>query len=317
MEQKLYSHLSTDYSLATDVTGFKIVFANVYMIGEPVRGGKWVLVDAGLPGSASKIKKEAARLFGTGIRPEAIVLTHGHFDHTGAIETLAEEWDVPIYAHGLEMPYLTGKSHYPPPDPAAGVGGMSYMSFLYPTAPVDLGHKIRCIQSDRIPELPGWQIIHTPGHAPGHISLFREEDRVLIAGDAFTTVRQESVRAVITQKKEIHGPPSYFTIDWNAAAQSVRKLAALHPSAAGTGHGLPMFGKELSESLNELAANFETMAVPPKGRYTKQPAVTNGDGIVSMPRPVSYRVTKGLALAGLAAMAGGMVYCAIRSSKKR
>ena len=54
---------------------------------------------------------------GAGAPPEAIVLTHGHFDHAGSALQLAEYWDVPIYAHRLEMPYLTGKADYPPPDP--------------------------------------------------------------------------------------------------------------------------------------------------------------------------------------------------------
>ena len=67
-------------------------------------------------------------LFGHGNRPAAILLTHGHFDHVGALKTLAEEWDVPVYAHTLELPYLTGRSSYPPPDPSVGGGAMAAMS---------------------------------------------------------------------------------------------------------------------------------------------------------------------------------------------
>ena len=46
----------------------------------------------------------------------AIVMTHGHFDHVGALEDLAEEWDTPVDAHPLEHPYLDGKASYPPGD---------------------------------------------------------------------------------------------------------------------------------------------------------------------------------------------------------
>ena len=71
-------------------------------------------------------------------RPQAIILTHGHFDHTGAVEELLKNWDVPVYAHPREMPYLTGQIKYPPPDPGVGGGLMSFISPLYPRGPVDI-----------------------------------------------------------------------------------------------------------------------------------------------------------------------------------
>ena len=40
--------------------------------------------------------------------------------------------------------------------------------------------------------MPGWRWVHTPGHTAGHVSLFRDADRTLIAGDAFVTTKQES-----------------------------------------------------------------------------------------------------------------------------
>jgi glyoxylase-like metal-dependent hydrolase (beta-lactamase superfamily II) len=49
---------------------------NAYLVGEA--GGPWVLVDAGTPGSAERIRAEVQKRFGQGARPEAIVLTHGH-----------------------------------------------------------------------------------------------------------------------------------------------------------------------------------------------------------------------------------------------
>lgn len=79
-------------------------------------------------------------------------------------------------------------------------------------------------------------IDHTPGHSAGHISLFRSSDGLLIAGDAFVTTIQESAFFAITQKKEVHRPPAYYTSDWDAAHQSVKILAALHPEIAVTGH---------------------------------------------------------------------------------
>ncbi|MZP28907.1 MBL fold metallo-hydrolase [Heliobacterium undosum] len=121
-----------------------------------------------------------------------------------------------------------------------------------------------------VPFLSGWRWIHTPGHTPGHVSLFRDHDRVLIAGDAFTTVKQESALAVLDQEKEVHGPPAYFTTDWTAAKESVRRLEALHPSVVITGHGLPLRGEKLAGELGRLAHDFDHLAVPPEGRYVPE-----------------------------------------------
>ena len=108
-------------SIAPDVGWLPVSFANVYFIGRP--GQKWVLVDAGLPGRAAEIIEAAEAKFGGDSAPEAILVTHGHMDHIGSALNLADAWDVPIYAHRLEMPYLTGKSSYAPPDPNAGASG--------------------------------------------------------------------------------------------------------------------------------------------------------------------------------------------------
>src|SRR4051812_11438627 len=213
-----------------DVAYRRLAIVNVVFIGQ--RGAHdrdWVLVDAGLMGMKSLIQSAAAERFGPRSRPRAIVLTHGHFDHVGVLEDLAEEWNVPVYAHELEKPYLDGSRAYPPPDP--GVGGLiARASPLFPREPVNVGQRLRILPRDgTVPPLPGWRWIHTPGHSPGHVSYWRERDRTLIVGDAFVTTRQESVYAAIAQEPEMHGPPMYFTPDWNSAENSVRSLAALEP----------------------------------------------------------------------------------------
>ncbi len=245
------------------------MIANVCFLGEP--GGDWVLVDAGVWNSEEAILGTARARFGADRAPKAILLTHGHFDHIGALDELLERWDVPVYAHPLEIPYLTGQADYPPPDPTVGGGLMAWLSPLYPRRGVNLGDRVRPLPEDgSVPGAPGWRWIHTPGHTPGHVSFFRDADRVLVAGDAFTTVQQESALAVALQEKEIHGPPAYFTTDWKAAEASVQQLESLHPSAVVTGHGRPMEGKELSEALEELVEHFQEIAVPDHGRYVPE-----------------------------------------------
>ena len=269
--------------VAPGVWRLKDIFVNAYIIQNSDTGG-WVLVDAGLKSSASKIKTLAVTAIGSNSRPTAIVLTHGHFDHVGSLQELADEWKVPVYCHKLEMPYLTGRSKYPPADPGVGGGLMSMMSWAFPRGPINVQEHLQELAEDHtIAGLEGWQWIHTPGHAPGHISLYRESDGVLIAGDAFVTTDQQSAISVMTQKKVLNGPPKYFTIDWGAAARSVKTLAALQPQVVATGHGKAMYGAELRKQLNKLTKEFWDLAMPEDGRYVHEPALANEDGITYTP----------------------------------
>jgi glyoxylase-like metal-dependent hydrolase (beta-lactamase superfamily II) len=321
MEQQLETiqrTLSNSFNVAPRIWGRKDVFVNYYMIQDET-SGQWALVDAGLKWSAGQIKNMAKEIFGAGSRPAAIILTHGHFDHTGALMTLAREWNVPVYAHLFELPYLTGKSSYPPPDPSVGGGLMASLSFLFPTSPVDAGEYIHTLPSDNsIPGFPEWQYIHTPGHTPGHISLFREKDKVLIAGDAFVTTKAESAIHALTQMNNLTGPPKYFTCNWASAKLSVIKLAALDPEIIATGHGKPMQGEQMRFELNNLSRHFDHLAMPAQGRYVNEPAIANEDGVMYIP-PVTEKIpavirTVGVSLALLAI--GWITYTQVRKSRE-
>jgi hypothetical protein len=131
-------------ALAPGVARIALGVVNAYLVGEA--RGPWVLVDAGTPGSAERIRAEARVRFGPEARPEAIVLTHGHADHSGSAAELSDFWDVPVYVHRLELPFLTGLSAYPPPDPTVG-GPFALMSRFMPMVSVNLG-------KERTRELP-------------------------------------------------------------------------------------------------------------------------------------------------------------------
>ena len=202
-------------SLASDVVGLRIALVNVFAV---LSSSGWVLVDAGLPFSADRIRRWTMVHFGKNARPRSIILTHGHFDDVGGLQELAENWKVPVYAHPLEMPYVTGQKEYPPPDPGVGGGLMAVMSPLYPRRPVDLSSHVQPLPEDgSVSDLPGWRWIHTPGHTDGHVSFFRDEDHTMLVGDAFCTTQAESVLAIATQRPELHGPPAYYTSNWDEA----------------------------------------------------------------------------------------------------
>lgn len=274
------------YDVAPDVLGVKTAIVNLYLIGAP-GSSHWVLVDAGMPGHAGMIREIAARRFGRNVPPAAIVLTHGHFDHTGSLQALLKTWEVPIYVHRAELPFVTGRSSYAPPDPTVGGGLMAWASFVFPKHPIDLGSRVKAIGPDgEIPELPDWRAVPTPGHTPGHISLFRDEDRVLIAGDAFVTIQAEALSANLSLAPVVGRPPAYFTPDWPAAKLSIQRLAEMEPSVVATGHGQPLYGDAMRRALLLLAYEFERHphGLPRKGRYREIPALfDDATGLTRLP----------------------------------
>ena len=273
------------FQVAQGVWGMKLFFVNVYVIANRRGQAKgWVLVDTGVKGSAKKIITMAESIFGPGTQPKAIILTHGHLDHTGSLNELLKYWKVPVYAHELELPYLTGKSSYPPADPTVGGGMVSLMSMFFRLKPINLGNRIKAIDvRDGIPELPEWRIIETPGHSPGHISLFFPLNTTLIAGDAVSTTKPESLIYGLWFLKKFSGPPKYITMDWDSAERSVQKINELEPRIIAPGHGYVMRGRELQAALQSLSDNFEELAIPESGRYVPYPAIADEEGVKYVP----------------------------------
>lgn len=235
---------------------------NVYLVSS---GSSWTLIDAGWAKDGPTIRAAAARVFGSGARPAAIVLTHVHPDHSGAALELAWAWDCPVYVHPDELAIALG-------DPSAirAGGGPLDRYLILPLlrlagerrrdailAQGKLAGVARALDPGaELPMLPGWRCIPTPGHTPGHASFFRASDRILVSGDALLTLRVNSVAGFVVGAQGLSGPPCYTSSDWRAAKASVAALARLEPIVVAGGHGRPLRGGGTPSEVAGFARRF-------------------------------------------------------------
>ena len=98
-------------------------------------------------------------------------------------------------------------------------------------------------------EVAGFRVIDLPGHAPGLIGLFRERDRLALVSDCIYTLDPQT-----GIKGEARVPHPAFNLSTPQAAESVRKLAALTPSAVWAGHADPVTGDVVAQLERAAAA---------------------------------------------------------------
>lgn len=270
----------TPEQIAPEVYRLKIGgFVNAYLVGN--KQG-FVLVDSGVEGQFDAIKDAADQVFGFDVAPQSIILTHAHADHAGSALPLGVYWNVPVFAHRLEMPFITGKSDYPPADPTTG----GVFALIVRFAPGlfkgrDFGDTAQALPDDgTVPGLGDeWRFVETPGHTPGHVSLWRERDGVLIAGDAVGTMEVDSVGGFFA-KPTVSAPPLPVTTDWYAVRRSLEAIAALKPKLVAAGHGEPVRGAAATAQTAHLA---ETFRFPQVGRYVPEPAEFDEQGVRYLP----------------------------------
>lgn len=172
---------------------------------------------------------------------ERLVLTHGHVDHFGLAAAVAAASGCRIYAHAAEVPKLAlDRSFVGPMRTLLAEAGFPastgdrllevlrrYRDQFEPVAPTDL-----VADGDRLPLANGdLTVLHTPGHAQGHISLW--DGQSLIAGDLL--LEEISPNPLVE-----FGPDGDRLRTLPALIQSLERVAALDPAVAYPGHGDPL-----------------------------------------------------------------------------
>ncbi|GGH87493.1 glyoxylase-like metal-dependent hydrolase (beta-lactamase superfamily II) [Pullulanibacillus pueri] len=148
-----------------------------------------------------------------------IVLTHGHSDHVGALSDLIDQYNVPIYAHKIEQPFMEGELAYPRRKKAQKTVQVGWVQPLSE----DMEGKLLSVG--------GLVPYHVPGHSPGHVVYYHERDNVLLAGDAFTS-----------KKGKLRKPMPMFTADMKMAVKcGVDIVRRLNPERLEVCHGNPVF----------------------------------------------------------------------------
>jgi glyoxylase-like metal-dependent hydrolase (beta-lactamase superfamily II) len=246
--------------------------SNVYFVQS---GSSWVLIDAASANCSRLIQKTAESLFGAITRPVSILLTHDHPDHAGSALELARMWGCPVYVHPDELPLTdirdlsTVEKYANPLDHWIILPLLRLMPRRRVESMLSKASLKEVVQAfdpgAPIPGLPDWECIHTPGHTPGHVALFRTTDRVLITGDAIVTVNLNSFWGFLLwglklNKQRVSVPPWYSTWNRQAAKESVAALARLEPRVLASGHGVPMTGKETARELRAFVDRFSSPA---------------------------------------------------------
>ena len=211
---------------------------NVYFLED--EGGGVTLFDAGTAQMTGAVARAAAPLGGI----NRVVLGHADVDHRGAAAGLG----VPVFCHPADRAAAEAG------EPARDYHRLELLRipsrWVYPrllefwnSGPIEIAGTV-----DEGDDVSGFRVVHLPGHAPGLIALFRERDRLALTTDCFYMVDPDTSRPQ---------PPApaldAFNQDTAQARESIRKLAALDPSACWPGHLGPLTG-DVRAQLERAAA---------------------------------------------------------------
>lgn len=198
------------------------VIASSYLIVEPTG---LTLIDAGLGGSHNRILKYLADLGRPRKSLKRILITHADGDHVGGLAGLRKETNAVIMAHPLEAEAMRrGESSRPLRPYGLMTAVVAITAPFMQADPVEVDEYLS--HGQMLPVLGGLYVVETPGHTPGHVSLFAPRKGILFVGDS-----------VVTNGGRVRGSRGANTWDQPKADASVRRQAVLKPQIVCPGHG--------------------------------------------------------------------------------
>src|SRR5215217_5689673 len=197
-------------------------FLNLTLILDEQNGN--TLVDAGLPGQAEAIGAALVEA-GIGVRDlRRIIFTHQDLDHVGSGADLVRQSGARVLAHPADAPHIDGSLRLLKPSPEMLEQRPQMREALERLEPVGIDEHLE--DGDRLDLAGGTRVIFTPGHTPGHLCLYLERSKVLVAGDALTA-----------EGGHLNGPNPSMTLDMRPTMQSIRRLADLEIDTIVCYHG--------------------------------------------------------------------------------
>lgn len=212
-----------------------------------------ILVDTGYPGQMPLIRKEVEIAGAKWAKLNKIIITHQDLDHIGSLPMIRQEQpdSIEVYANAQEKPYIQGDKRLVKitkesielamrsiPDNVPTEWRKAFQHTLEnpPSSKVDYTVEDR----EELPFCGGIVIINTPGHTPGHISLYHKSSKTLIAGDA-----------LIVEDGQLSRPKPEHCIDYKKALQSIQTFTDLDIETVICYHG-GVFNHQVNQRLQEL-----------------------------------------------------------------
>lgn len=203
--------------------------ANVFLLVD----SDLTLVDTGFRGRAKGIAAGIKRLGYSPSDVARIIVTHHHADHAGSLAALKRLTHAEVIAHPADAPYLEGSQPQPGPARPRWLGrALAPAHRLWATTPAAVDTLVN--DGDVLPMLGGTKILHMPGHTPGSLCLFLEQEGLVIVGD------------VLVHRFGLRLPTRFFTVDIAQEIQSVKRLAEVDFEVIAFGHGSPLMHRARS-----------------------------------------------------------------------
>lgn len=201
----------------------KSLCVSSFLLIEDVEGRRQgTLIDTGILGQTRQLQYALDRHDMAWTDIQAILLTHGHLDHTVNVGAWRQRTGAPVYAHAEDAPYLAGHGQ--------GAGwsrvGDHMEAFCRPIVryqPQTIDHELQ--DGERLPFWGGLEVVHLPGHTPGHCGFWQPERGILFNGDL-----------AAMDWGHFHPSPGIFTADPAGLPACFRRVHALQPRLALAAH---------------------------------------------------------------------------------